>query len=132
MHPLLTSLRARVATKMFSRTTPLWVVGWVAAAFILFLNPSPNTSVSGPETSAQVVAKTENPSELSAEDRGGYMLIRAAHERGDFASADELIAQLSNRLLVGHMLAERFLEHGYKPSAAQSPKRNTGRMLRTA
>lgn len=119
MHPLLTSLRARVATKMFSRTTPLWVVGWVAAAFILFLNPSPNTSVSGPETSAQVVAKTENPSELSAEDRGGYMLIRAAHERGDFASADELIAQLSNRLLVGHMLAERFLEHGYKPSKAE-------------
>lgn len=116
MQRLITSTRARIASKKISRTTPLWVVGWVAAACILLLNPSPQSSTSAPETSAQVVAKTQNPSELSAEDRGGYMLIRTAQARGDFSSADALIEQLSNRLLVGHMLAERYLANTYKPS----------------
>ena len=117
MKQLLTGILARLKAKQVSRTTPLWVMGWVAAALILFLNPAPPANIDTPLTPREAVAATENPSELSAEDRGSYIMIREAHARGDFARADALIAQLNNRLLVGYMLSSRYLDHGYKASA---------------
>lgn len=111
------TLLAHLNAKQISRTTPLWVVGWVAAALILSANPVPRTSSDTPQTPQAAVAATANPSELSAEDRGSYILIREAQSRGDFARADALIEQLNNRLLVGHVLATRYLNANYKPSA---------------
>lgn len=117
MQRLLTATLGRLRATQLSRTTPLWVMGWVAAALILLVNPLPPASTDAPMTPQAAVAATENPSELSAEDRGSYILIRAAHARGDFVRADGLIEQLNNRLLVGHMLSSRYLDHGYKASA---------------
>jgi soluble lytic murein transglycosylase-like protein len=44
-------------------------------------------------------------------------MIGEAQTRGDFTRADALLAQLKNRLLVGHMLSRRYLETSYKASA---------------
>ncbi len=60
-----------------------------------------------------------NPAELTAADRGLYAMIDAAQTRGDFSAADQLIAQLSNRNLMGYVLAERYLDSRYHASEAE-------------
>lgn len=117
MKLLLIALRARLMATQTSRSIPLWVMGSVAAAAIFMLNPATPPSDAELLTPTQVVAATENPAELSAEDRGTYLMIGEAQARGDFERAGALMEQLNNRLLVGHMLSERYLETNYKANA---------------
>lgn len=98
---------------------PLWAMGCVAAALILALNPPANTNSTELLSPEAAVAATVNPAELSAEDRGTYLMIHEAQTRGDFERADALMEQLNNRLLVGHMLSRRYLETSYKASAEE-------------
>jgi soluble lytic murein transglycosylase-like protein len=56
--------------------------------------------VSGPEHDA---------ARLSAADVSQYRLIFALQENGRFAEADRLIERLGSRLLMGHVLAQRYL-----------------------
>ena len=46
---------------------------------------------------------------LSAADVSQYRMIFALQERGRFDQADKLIERLGNRLLLGHVLAQRYL-----------------------
>jgi len=49
------------------------------------------------------------PSVLSQEDAGRYRKIFALQEKGSWARADREIKQLSDRVLMGHVLAQRYL-----------------------
>ena len=61
----------------------------------------------------------QNPNVLSESDAMLYRMIFTAQSRGEFDSADAMLAQLSNRYLVGHVLAERYLNPSYHASAAE-------------
>ncbi|TCS63552.1 lytic transglycosylase domain-containing protein [Varunaivibrio sulfuroxidans] len=51
----------------------------------------------------------ELPSVLGAADVGRYRRIFAVQEAGDWKTADRLIAKLDDRVLMGHVLAQRYL-----------------------
>lgn len=51
---------------------------------------------------------------LSAADSERYQAIFDAQERGDFKRADAEIAALQDRMLLGHVLAQRYLHNAYK------------------
>ncbi len=53
---------------------------------------------------------------LDARDAGLYRRIFDLQTRGDFAAADRLIAQLGNRLLLGHVLWQRYMHPSYRSS----------------
>src|SRR5215813_14087730 len=58
--------------------------------------------------------ETTLPSILGPVDVAHYRAIIALQEAGQFAEADSEIAALDDRLLVGHMLAQRYLHRAYK------------------
>lgn len=64
-------------------------------------------------------ATESNPAELSPHDRELYTMIFAADARGQFTTADQLIAQLYNLRLIGHVLATRYLDSSYQASNAE-------------
>ncbi len=49
------------------------------------------------------------PDILSKADRTRYRKIFAAQEPGDWRAADRLIKKLENKVLMGHVLAQRYL-----------------------
>ncbi len=53
------------------------------------------------------------PAMLSTKDRILYRDIFLAQKKADWKTADLLIARLSDRLLLGHILAERYLHKSY-------------------
>lgn len=55
--------------------------------------------------------------DLSESDRTLSESIFRAQARGEFDWADELMAQLNNQILLGHMLAQRYLDTNYKADA---------------
>jgi len=59
------------------------------------------------------------PRLLSPADHETYSRIFAAQAEGRFAEADKLIKQLRDPLLVGHVLAERYLATGHHASFAE-------------
>lgn len=93
------------------------VVGLVLFSFSAF---APKTAYSGsievvtdePATDAGGAADSSAlplPQPLSAEDAERYRRIFELQHDGDWQAADAEIAQLQNRLLVGHVLAQRLL-----------------------
>ncbi|MFM9889477.1 MAG: lytic transglycosylase domain-containing protein [Rickettsiales bacterium] len=85
------------------------------ALFLAMPNPAPQASVAV----AVNPAPANDPAQLAAADTVQYRLIFAAQDAGDFAAADAHIAQLTNHALLGHVLAERYLDPRYHASAAQ-------------
>jgi len=59
------------------------------------------------------------PRLLSPDDANRYSRIFGAQNAGQFAEADRLIRDLRDPLLVGHVLAERYLSPDYKASYAE-------------
>src|SRR5215469_597212 len=55
------------------------------------------------------------PDILGAADVARYRAITSFQDDGRFAAADAEIAGLQDRVLVGHVLAQRYLDHRYKP-----------------
>ena len=74
-------------------------------------------AVSG--TGRQMGRMTHVPSVLHQNDVAAYRAIIAAQEKKQWAEADRLLAGLSDRVLAGSMLAERYLSSGYKASAKE-------------
>jgi soluble lytic murein transglycosylase len=68
-------------------------------------------------TSVAVTATSQEP--LTPADRALYRAIFAAQEKGDFASADQHISEVNSQLLLGHVLAQRYLRPGYRSEAAE-------------
>ena len=64
-------------------------------------------------------ALPQNPNILSDADATLYRMVFSAQVRGEFQAADAMMAQLSNRYLVGHVLAERYLNTTYNASTAE-------------
>ena len=80
-----------------------------------------------PETQATVISppatiKISLPVILSEKDRLLYQEIVRAQKKADWAAADKKMAELGDRLLVGEMLATRYLHHSYKASQAELAK----------
>jgi soluble lytic murein transglycosylase len=59
-------------------------------------------------------AKIWSPEILSGTDREKYLSVLAAQKKGDWTRADKLISQLSDKRLMGYMLADRYLHPRYK------------------
>lgn len=67
----------------------------------------------GPERPSRI---GELPQALSVEDAGRYRMIFELQRDGRWREADPLIARLRDRLLLGHVLAQRYLHRAYKTS----------------
>ncbi|MEZ5647906.1 MAG: lytic transglycosylase domain-containing protein [Alphaproteobacteria bacterium] len=65
------------------------------------------------------VSESLFPPILSANDAERYRLIFAMQEKGDFKTADKIIATLQDRELLGHALAQRYLHPVYRSSYAE-------------
>jgi len=73
-----------------------------------------------PSVSPEILAALpQNPNELSEADHTLYRMIFAAQERGEFSAADTMISELSNSQLLGHVLANRYLNTAYNASASE-------------
>ncbi len=60
------------------------------------------------------------PEPLSVEDEGRYRLLFALQDQARWREADRIIARLGDRLLLGHVLAQRYLSpKGYRASYAE-------------
>lgn len=60
------------------------------------------------------IARSLPPSALSRDDQLLYGALFKAQEQGDFDWADALTARITNQLLFGHALAERYLSPHYR------------------
>lgn len=59
------------------------------------------------------------PSAISERDADTYRAIFAAQGKADWKQADILLRQVDNPLLLGHVLAERYLNRGYKSQVSE-------------
>ena len=71
--------------------------------------PPPGGSFGGPEL----------PNVLTLQDAQLYRRILKEQDAGNWSAADRDIARLSDRLLMGHVLAQRYLHKRYRTSYAQ-------------
>ena len=61
-----------------------------------------------------------SPGPLSAQDAARYSRILSLQSSGHWAAADREVERLEDRLLVGHMLADRYLDNrSYRPSYSE-------------
>ena len=76
----------------------------------LWLTASPVAASDGADPpGAAPAASQELPAFLSPADRERYRKIFEIQEDGDWHAADQLIAALENRILMGHVLVQRYL-----------------------
>ena len=84
-----------------------------ACAFFILLTvcPSLRAEANTPPSAATEdrVSKAFSPSVLSKADASRYREIFALQEEGDWASADETIRQLSDDILMGYVLHQRYM-----------------------
>lgn len=80
--------------------------------------PLPENSTPVPVATADSL-KLTLPVILSQKDRTLYQNIVRAQKNADWKEADKGLAQLTDSLLVGDMLAERYLDHNYKSTSAE-------------
>lgn len=119
---MITPLR-RISSLFDTRHMPavsrLWLAAALALPVILLLVSFRPASYGAPASSVAAVAATTNPRTLSASDRSRYTTLREAQAHGDFARANALLGQVENRLLLGHVLAARYLDTTYPASHAE-------------
>ncbi len=72
-----------------------------------------------PRFDALVDRATELPQPLSAADAALYREIFQLQARGAIAAADQRMANLRDRTLVGHVLADRYLGRHYRPTGEE-------------
>lgn len=100
--------------------TPAQAAAWLALACFAFVT---GAALIGRDRfvmhdDAQIYAAAD-PTSLSAEDRGLYILIDQAQAAGDYSKADSMIDKLANRGLLGYVLAERYLSGRYAARAEE-------------
>jgi soluble lytic murein transglycosylase-like protein len=77
------------------------------------LAPAAAADIASLETWSGPNGSSVLPRLLSSEDNSLYLRIFAAQNEGRFAEADKLLRSLRDKLLLGHVLAERYLAPGY-------------------
>jgi len=75
------------------------ILSWAGLALVLVLAPNANVSATD----------INPPKPLSDRDAASYKRIFALQEMGSWRKADREIARLSNRILMGHVEAQRYL-----------------------
>ena len=101
------------------RSASLQSIASIAAVGVFTLAVVTSVALSGRDRmavaeTAEVMDTTNNPTELSAADKGLYLSIFALQNNKEYARADQMINQLGNRYLVGYVLAERYLDANYR------------------
>lgn len=110
----------RASWQTFARL--ILVSGLVAVPLTLFAaDPKPKTTEApkkAVDTALAVRApkpvEAPLPTVLGAADVKRYRSIFQAQESGDWAAANEAMATLEDKLLVGHVLAQRYLSDGFR------------------
>jgi len=80
----------------------------LAAALVVCLNLFPNTLASATNTGRNVVPLFEKGEVLTQDDAALYRLAFAAQAKSAWVDADNAIARLNDKRLMGHVLAERY------------------------
>jgi soluble lytic murein transglycosylase-like protein len=87
----------------------VWLAWLALAAPAAAGDPSPPIIAALPPPNLHLDTTTAVPHPLSAADADRYEAIFRLQQRGDWQGADALIGQLGDRLLMGHVLAQRYL-----------------------
>jgi soluble lytic murein transglycosylase len=109
------------------------VAGWQGGVEYASLSPSSGSALPSSFVSTQAIDKSSFkpltvdlrlqdkvlPNILTQSDVAIYKDIVEAQKTGKWSVADAHIAKLKNRLLVGHLLAKRYLDTDYKTSAGE-------------
>ncbi|MCH8155091.1 MAG: hypothetical protein IH786_07480 [Proteobacteria bacterium] len=97
---------------------PVWARGWIAALVAVCVLVVPGASPAGQASkngaltaipAAPRLGSDDLPRVLSDRDAELYREIFALQEKGKWRAADQRIARLSDRRLIGHLLAQRYL-----------------------
>ncbi|MGB1547377.1 MAG: hypothetical protein ACPHIA_02430, partial [Alphaproteobacteria bacterium] len=90
-----------------------WTGGFLLSVLVLLLAglyPGGRAfAANPPEASEEATEEVLVPPLLSEEDRERYQEIFALQEEGKWADADRRIKKLENPILLGHLLAQRYL-----------------------
>lgn len=113
-HPML-YLRRALGTSLRHRLLRLALAGMVLCALCLGGYALRPAAVVPSETQQTIVER--DPRYLSDMDRAIYSSLFKALRDGDQSSIDTLMSQLENQVLLGHVLATRYLRPGYHPTA---------------
>jgi soluble lytic murein transglycosylase-like protein len=112
-------VKAIIAARVSANTLRFITAGFlVIASALLALNVNSGDPVPASVEPVAYVAP-ERPDPLTPHDRVLYQSIYMMQEDGEFAEADALIAQLDSQLLLGHVLAQRYLFTDYKSDATE-------------
>ena len=116
----------------FVRSIPIlrarsrWIAVVAGLGMIAYLPSSAEFAPADPHTDIKEphLAKKELDHPLSGADAKRYRKIFALQTAGDWTAADKLIEELDEKILLGHVLAERYLyPTGYKLSPARGGRR---------
>ena len=123
-HALLVSTMFYLAWCVAFITPVVVVTGphhWVKRSKLasLFSGGNSGAAPSSKQSYASLNQEGVLPSILSKNDISLYKTIFAAQRSGNFAKADAAIDELSNKLLLGHVLAERYLSRNYDATPEQ-------------
>lgn len=72
-----------------------------------------------PSSTLSDITVMRDPRFLSDMDRALYAAIFSAQQRNDYSTADSLLTQLDNQILMGHVLAARYLSDDYPTTAEE-------------
>lgn len=102
--------------------TPAQTGAW--AAIMLFASVTlvallGRDTIVAPPTAETAYVEPRDLAYLSAADQGLYTMIQLAQSKAEFSKANRMMHQLSNRGLLGYMLAERYLAANYTASAEE-------------
>lgn len=114
------TIRAQALLSHARGVNPRWrqcfyALGLAAALFVGIPYFGPTT----PATPATGGLALTDSSTLSEADATRYRLAFAAQSSGDYAGADSILAQVENPILMGHVLAERYLNPNYHATPTQ-------------
>jgi soluble lytic murein transglycosylase-like protein len=103
----------------YMKAHPRITLGTCAALCLLAVLAPSMQQPAALNTQPVAVVAVEPAGSLSARDRELASTIFRAQRRGDFDWADELMAQMENQILFGHMLAQRYLSPKYDATASE-------------
>jgi soluble lytic murein transglycosylase-like protein len=103
-----------------------WTTALIAGLALTIANQAPALAgQSDVETAAlapgglRANSEVPLPQLLKDEDAARYSRIFALQDESHWADADKLVAKLTNKLLLGHVLAQRYLAHDYHSKYAE-------------
>jgi soluble lytic murein transglycosylase len=99
---------------------PTVIIACVISILLQINSPNASLPVSGNVT-VVTFSQTDHSlsSPISSADRELYEDMFRAQKKADWPAANAAVAKLENKLLLGHVYAERYLHHNYKASAEE-------------